>query len=204
MTDKFIIESFWQNNDYGNCVSVAVIKAAMIKHGYNSVFSAIEKRRNYFIITLRNEKLILLSKKEILKFNKKKAIDFENYSDQKRQQNCELLKEAVELCIAVMTKYIKEYDYRKEEYKEKEAIKAVLNGLNTDDAYELLGISTTKRLRLRGRIPTKLLKEKALVIYNDFHAIVASGGYYDQYGTAKALKFDLDHVQERAWLYQVT
>ena len=64
-----------------------MIKAAIIKFGYNHVFSKVEKRREYFIITLRSKQVILLSEKEIEKYNRKNGIDFEKYKDPGKKEN---------------------------------------------------------------------------------------------------------------------
>ena len=69
MTDKFIIESFWQKA--GNCASIALIKAAILKYGLKKVVR-IRKVGKQDVITLRNKRMLVFQPGEIEKINEKK------------------------------------------------------------------------------------------------------------------------------------
>lgn len=172
MNNKLVIESFWQTGY--NCATVAVIKAAIIKYGIDKVFK-LEQRNPYKIITLRNRQMILLSGTEIKAINKKNHIAFDEHCSQK-------LKSYVELCFAVMVKSLQEY-YIQEygELEKNEAGKTLLDGYNVEEASELLGLQmkTKKANDLRRRHLADLRKKKAVLFYNDYHAVVLSGGLWD-------------------------
>ena len=205
MTDKFIIESFWQKRRHGNCVAVAMIKAAIIKFRYNRVFTKVEKRREYFIITLRSKQIILLSEKEIEKYNRKNGIDFEEYKNPQKKKDCRLLEFTVRLCFAVMVKYIKEYNFLGQMTGEKAREMVRSGGLNTDNAYKLLGLNRTPIHDVDDETFPSLQKKRAVLLYTDYHVVVASSGYYDEDGDAYPLEDEIVELREEEaeWWYQI-
>ena len=182
-----------------------MIKAAIIKFGYNHVFSKVEKRREYFIITLRSKQVILLSEKEIEKYNRKNGIDFEKYKDPGKKKTCRLLESTVRLCFAVMVKYIKEYNFLGEQTGEKARKIVRSSGLNTDYAYELLGLKRTPIYDIDDENFSSLQQKRAILLYNEYHAVVASGGYYDEDGDAYPLEEEIVELrgEEAEWWYQI-
>jgi hypothetical protein len=203
VTHKFIIENFWQREKYGNCATVGIIKAAMMKYGCNKIFKRQQQRGDSIIITLRNGKTIHLSEDDIEEYNQDNGMDFEPAPLDAKQ--FKILETTVRLCFAVMVRYLMEYGFRKEFYTKKEAIKDLLhNGFDTGKVYRFLGLSRSKVRKVKEENFPSVQKKLAIIFYNWEHAVVASRGYYDNDGEAILLT---DHKFLRGknakWWYQL-
>jgi hypothetical protein len=205
MTDRFILESFWQREDYGNCTTVATIKAAIIKHGCNKVFRKIEKRGNYLLITLQSNELILLSNSEIKDYNKDNGVGFQPYRSAKEKKDMRELKNCVCLCFAVMVKYLKEYGFD-DEYYDWEARETLLHdGINADYSFELLGLKRGPVKEITKRLSKEFKRKKAMLIYHNKHTVAASGGFFDVDGDANLFEEKRPKLRDRKakWWYEI-
>jgi hypothetical protein len=188
MTDRFIMESFWQSQ--ANCASVALIKAAILRYGVNKIFK-VEKRLNQLLITLKNGQLMVLSSADINRINRDSRIIFSRYKDQKRKQGLKRLKDDVRLCFAVIVRNLHLNGYDGEEYTESSAIRTLAaEGIQTDHIHSLLGLR--RKQPAAYRLSQKHLKDfkrkKGILLYNDAHIVTVSGGFYDDYGKATEIK----------------
>ena len=187
MTDKFIIEGFWQGKD--NCICIAIIKAAIIKYGFNRVFK-IERKGSHFLITLKNNLLLTITDTEIKKLNRNSEIIFRRPRDEKKKLILRRLKRYVRLCFAVIVRNIQLNGYEGKEYTQTDAVqKLLLKGIKTDHIHTLLGLhrKTVHAHKLAHKHLLSFKRKKATLLYSDNHIVVASGGYYDNYGEAKKL-----------------
>jgi hypothetical protein len=188
MTDRFIMESFWQSQ--ANCASVALIKAAILRYGVNKIFK-VEKRLNQLLITLKNGQLMVLSSADINRINRDSRIIFSRYKDQKRKQGLKQLKDDVRLCFAVMVRNLHLNGYDGEEYTESSAIRTLAaEGIQTDHIHSLLGLSRKQpaAYRLSQKHLEDFKRKKGILLYNDAHIVTVSGGFYDDYGKATEIK----------------
>ena len=190
MKDKFIIESFWQGKD--NCVAIVIIKAAILKYGLNNVFK-VKKLKDQLIITLKNKKIIVLTASDINRINKKNKIYFSPYKDSKKKSALKTLREYVELCFAVITRYIHLYGYEGRKHTEASAIRLLTKeGLETDSIHNLLGLKrktkSAHKLALKHLVTFK--RKKAVLLYSKAHIVVVSKGYYEHYGELVKLETD--------------
>jgi len=187
MDDKFVIESFWQKAD--NCATVAIIKAAILKYGINRVFR-VRKKLNSYIITFRDKKIITLTDSDLRSMNSANDLVFSRYPDKKKKEQLHRLKSYVRLCFAAIVRNIQLNGYQGKEYTESEAINdLLLKGLDTSQLHRLLGLLRKTRSAHRFALShlKKLRKLKGVLVYSDDHIVVASSGYYEDFGTAVPL-----------------
>lgn len=187
MDDRFILESFWQKED--NCTTVALIKAAIIKYGINRVFKTARKN-NHLLVTLKDGKLLTLTNAEIRKLNKTNLLGFRRPRDAKQKNQLGQVKKYVRLCFAVIVRNIQLHGYEGKEYTRTEAIDELISkGMKTDHIHRLLGLqrktSSSHQLALKHLKSFK--RKKAILLYSDTHIVVASSGYYDNYGDAEKI-----------------
>jgi hypothetical protein len=183
--DIFIIESFWQRA--ANCVSIALIKAAIMQYGTRDIFH-IKKLAGHLLITLRDGTKLVLEQKEIRRINTFNKISFLRPRDLKTKKIIAKLKEIVWLCFAVMIRNLQLYGYAGKEYTRSAAISLLTcQGIHTDHMHRLLGL---KRRKLSVQpIPKKnaldrFRRRRAVLILSDTHIAVASTGYYEDFGKA--------------------
>src|SRR5687768_6484979 len=67
--DPKIFNAFKQGNvnEGGNCVSIALIKAAFSKYGYDSLFLSVKETGNSFQVTMRDDVTVNFTKEELKK-----------------------------------------------------------------------------------------------------------------------------------------
>jgi hypothetical protein len=188
MTSRFLIESFWQNG--ANCVSVVLIKAAILRYGMNGIFKT-ERRRNNFIITLKDERILTLNDTAIQRINRKNKIAFRRLRDKKRKADINKLKKLVSLCFAVIVRNVHIHGYNGVEHTESSAIKELTKeGVETDHMHSLLGLSRksspAKKLSIKHLISFK--RKKAVLLFSTNHIVVVSRGYYEDFGYAVKIK----------------
>ena len=197
MPGKFIIESFWQKA--ANCVSVVLIKAAILQYGLNRVFN-INKKNDHYIITLKNKHLLILSGTEIKRISKQSKLNFRQPRDKNKKKQVGKLKAYVNLCFAVIVRNLQLHGYNGKEYTESKAIEVLTKeGLETDHMHSLLGLS--RKTRAAHKLTQSHLhlfkSKKAVLLYSDRHIVVASGGYYDDFGKARKLDETIPTLEGR-------
>lgn len=169
--DTKIFNAFKQGNvnEGGNCVSIALIKAAFSKYGYNDIFKNVLKDDSNYKVTMRDDTLVVFSQSELdlvasrANFKLKDSTDFSMK-----------FKKYAEFCYAAMCKK----NQILEGYQSLDsAITDLNNGYTTKYSYKLLGL---KYKNIRPRRAKKINQLEHLVIYNTYHAVYASNGYYDE------------------------
>jgi hypothetical protein len=182
MTDRFIIESFWQSK--ANCVSIALIKAAILKYGLGKVFKQ-EKRNKQYLVTLKNGELLVLSAADIKRINKGNKIIFSRYKDKKKKKDLDTIKEYVSFCFAIMVRNLHLNGYHGKEYTESTAVKTLsTEGIETDHIHSLLGLYRNKpsAYKLAKKHLTDFKRKSGVLLYSDTHIVVVSNGYYEENG----------------------
>jgi hypothetical protein len=201
MTGPFIIESFWQKA--ANCVSIVLIKAAILRYGLNHVFKK-ERRSDQWLITLKDKSLITLSDMAIRRINKKNKIAFTYYKDKSNQAQVRKLRDYAELCFAVMVRYLQLYGYEGREFTESSAIQTLTReGINTDHVHLLLGLKrkTAAAHKLTVAQLPLLRRKKAILLYSDVHITLASDGYFEEFGKAVPISNDIPVLKARKAKY---
>ncbi|HEX6191226.1 MAG TPA: hypothetical protein VFZ42_02630 [Chitinophagaceae bacterium] len=184
MTNKFIIESFWQKAD--NCTSIVLIKAAILTYGIGKVFKVTNKS-GYRLISLKDRRMLLLTNTEIRKINKANKILFSRPHDPIKKKRVKQLRQYVELCFAVIVRNLQLHGYKGKEFTLSSAIHHLTKeGMHTDHIHQLLGLRR-KRSAAHSLSDNhlRLFKmKKAVLLYSDEHITIASRGYYEDFGTA--------------------
>jgi hypothetical protein len=191
MTDKFIIESFWQKK--ANCATVAIIKAAILKYGLNRVFT-VRKKLGTYVVILKNKKLLTLTDADINRINRKNDITFSRYRVKSKKEQLNKLRNYARFCFAVIVRNIQLYGFDGKEYTQSAAVhNLLLKGIKTDHLHDLLGLTrrTQKAHRLTERQLPALKNKKGLLLYTHEHIVVASEGYYEDYGKAIVISDDI-------------
>ena len=205
ITDKFILESFKQAKE--NCASVAVLKAAIIRHGLRNVFIVSDYRNGKMTITFRNKKTVRLSLREISEINKKNGLLFRHYRQADKKRLLAELRLYVEFCFAAMVKTMVKYGFNGDPYTIDEAIRELRKkGINSDYSWRLLGLPKPAKIHdLEPSHLSALQKKKAVVLYNDYHAVVLAAGWWDDYGSAVRLgrQVPLLNKEEAAYWYEL-
>ncbi len=177
-----------------------------MRFGVNRVFK-MEKRGGYYIITLKDAKMFLLTHKQVESITLGDNLIFSRYADVRKKKELQKLKTYVNLCFAVMVKYLEEYGFKGKKYKRNKAKSRLLNGFNTDFIYQLLGLKmkTGKVVELNERQWPQLKKRRATLFYSDVHVLVLSKGYWDNYGTATKLNDEVPELggEKAAYWYEI-
>ncbi|AJR04936.1 hypothetical protein [Siansivirga zeaxanthinifaciens] len=169
--DTKIFNAFKQGNvnEGGNCVSIALIKAAYSKYGHKDIFKNVIKNDSIFKVTMRDDSLVTFSQSE-LELIASRA----NFKLKDSTEFSIRFKEYAEFCYAAMCKK----NQILEGYQTLDsAITDLNNGYPTKYSYKLLGLKFKKIKPHRAKRINKL---KHLVVYNTYHAVYASNGYYDE------------------------
>jgi hypothetical protein len=182
MTERFLIESFWQTAS--NCVSIVLIKAAFLRYGFDNVFK-LERINDHFVITLKNGKMLTLSAVEIRRINKDNKISFRRFRDVKKKLIIDRIKEHVALCFAVIVRNVQLNGYHGTEYTETAAITELTKkGMETDHMHSLLGLKRKQKTAQKLSVSHLGLfkKKKAVLLYSKDHIVVVSKGMYEDFG----------------------
>ena len=202
MRGKYIIESFGQKDN--NCVSIVLIKAAILHYGMNRIF---KKRtlHGHWIITLKNGDIHAISQKEVNRLRRMNKIHFRRSLNEKDAANLKKIRECADLCFAVMVRSVILNGYDGKQYKESEAINLLTKeGMNTHHIHHLLGLKrkTVSAHYLTVKNLQQFRKKRAVLLYSDSHIAVVSRGFFDNYGKAVELNGKipmLEHTKARGW-----
>ena len=196
MTDKFIIESFWQKA--GNCASIALIKAAILKYGLKKVVR-IRKVGNQDVITLRNKRMLVFQPGEIEKINEKNQVQYSKPQDE-TMKTVQVIRHYVNICLAVMIRILQIDGYNGKEYNQTQAIKLLTkDGMPTNKIHMLLGLKrrTPGSQKISLKHLTLFKKKKGVLLYSDFHITVASKGFYEDFGKAVPFSKEIPILKRR-------
>jgi hypothetical protein len=191
LTPRQLLSAFRQKGF--DCVAIAIIKAAIDRYGVFGVFRKYEEDDEGLKAVLRSGEKIQLSWKQFSRFRKKISLKFKSHARLKRKQ------EPYNLSFRGM---VQRY-YVVFAYLAKEDDVDVFNGANADYAHAYLGI---KRTRIQKMKQSKLsqIQGKGLVIYNNYHAMAASKGLYDDYGSPRKLTIPAYANDHRVkWWYRI-
>lgn len=169
--DNKIFNAFKQGNvnEGGNCVSIALIKAAYSKYGYENVFKTIDENNDTFTVTMRDDSVVIFSKDELKIVSERANFKLKDSTDFSIK-----FKEFAEFCYAAMCKKVQQL----ENYQTLDsAITDLNNGYTTKYSNVLLGL---KFKRIKPKRANKIDNLEHLVIYNTYHAVYASNGFYDE------------------------
>jgi hypothetical protein len=169
MDTKDIIASFRQGNGSANCVSVAVIKAAVEVFGLTGVFKSVVRRDDEVTVTLQDG-ITLTLVQEDLDYAAQKS-NFEKGSNQP-------LYEFAQFAFAVMAKRA-----QKSHNGGAVTFEEAIDSLNDGEAYargpEWLGLEQyTQKIRRKD-----IWKYAGVVGASEKHCFLASFGWEDKYGT---------------------
>lgn len=168
--DTSIFNAYKQSNiaEGGNCVSIALIKACFSKYGFKNVFNSVEKKDTIYNVVLRNNIKLSITDNQLLLAKERAGFVLKDSTDFSIK-----FKEFSEFCFAVMCMKNK-IDKKIDTYEK--AITNLNSGYKTKLAYKLLGVNF-KKVKSKTARTNKL---KHLVVYNTYHAVYASDGYYDE------------------------
>lgn len=169
--DTKVFNAFKQGNvnEGGNCVSIALIKAAYSKYGFENVFKNIQEVNETYIVTMRDDAVVTFTKDE-LKMVSEKA----NFKLKDSTEFSIKFKEFAEFCYTAMCKKVQIL----ENYGTLDsAITDLNNGYTTKYSNVLLGLKFKK---IKPKRANRIDQLEHLVIYNTYHAVYASNGYYDE------------------------
>lgn len=183
--DTTILSSFYQN-EANNCASIALIKAAMHKFGYNKILKY-KKEKDNFVLTLRNGQKLKIDEADLstARRHAQLGISTGNFAE----------KDSVilyaHLAYASIAKYIAKHGYydceenegRHLNFKgdfEDALIFMSRTSFCTDYCYRLLGLeATTKTTNNYTGTP---FSETGIILYSWRHAVFAIGDKVDCYG----------------------
>lgn len=169
--DTKIFNAFKQGNvkEGGNCVSIALIKAAYSKYGFERLFLKTSKNDDKYIVKMRDSITVSFSQSELNEVKSRASFKLKDTTSFSKK-----FLDFANFCYAAMCKknqILKKYK------KFDEAIVDLNNGYDTKKSYSLLGLKFKKISPHRA---SKLNKLKHIIIYNKYHAAYASDGFYDE------------------------
>lgn len=184
--DTKIFNAFKQGNvnEGGNCVSIALIKAAYSKYGFDNVFKKIDGNNGTFTVTMRDDSIVTITNDDL-------RIVSERANFKLRDSTSFSLKfrEFAEFGFTAMCKKVQLL----ENYQTLDsAITDLNNGYTTKYSNVLLGLKFKK---IKPKRANKIDHLQHLVIYNTYHAVFASNGYYDECWSESGI----EKVQNLKW-----
>jgi len=184
-----IAQTFYQDAA-NNCASVALIKAAMLKYGFNNVLSVSKKDNEYKVKYRNGEKLTLTEDERLL------AIDYAKFwiNDSVNYDKKDSVIFYAYLYYACIAKYIEKNGWWDCEYENGETykfrpIKDYKRSLNfisrtsycTDNCHRLLGLSI-KTNRVQYFNSESKLSVVGVVLYSSRHAVAVFNNQLDCFG----------------------
>src|SRR5688572_12009066 len=188
MTNKFILESFWQKA--ANCASIALIKAAVLRYGLRRSFQ-VRRRNENLIITLQDRRMLVLTEKEIRAINRENKILYSPYRDPSKKRALIKLREFAETAFAIMVRSIQLEGYEGKEHTQSSAIRLLTRtGISTAQLHRLLGFSrkSVAAHKLAQKHLSLFNRKNGVLLYSDLHIVVVSKGYYEDFGKAITLE----------------
>jgi len=183
LSDTVIANAFKQGK-VNNCVSIALIKAAIGSFGLEKQFTSVIKTDSNFIFRLRNGEDIRISGQEIT------YSILNNAFIQKRMDSISVrIKQLADTCFALMCK--------KQQQLSNISFEAAVNKLNT--GYKTADVALLLGLKFKIIAATKknLSRNQHLIICNFYHTAYASGGIYDEALSRKGI----EKIKEFKWYH---
>ena len=169
--DKTIFNAFKQGNvkEGGNCVSIALIKAAYSKYGHDNIFKSVTQKGDTYSVLMRDGSNVNFNQSELELVVSRANFKLKDSSDLSVK-----FKKYAEFCFAAMCKK----NQILENYKSIDcAISDLNNGYMTKFSNKLLGLKFKK---IKPHRANKIDQLEHLIIYNTYHAVYASNGFYDE------------------------
>ncbi|MCU0431696.1 MAG: hypothetical protein MUF42_17175 [Cytophagaceae bacterium] len=170
--DTKVFNAFKQGNvkEGGNCVSIAIIKAAFSKFGYENIFKSIQEvDATKYKVTMRDNSEVSFTKNELNIISERANFRLKDSTEFSIK-----FKKFAEFCFAAMCKKVMILN----NYQTLDsAITDLNNGYTTEISNVLLGLKFKK---IKPKRATKINHLEHLVIFNSYHAVYASNGYYDE------------------------
>lgn len=162
----------------GNCASIAVIKASIGTFGIYKVFNAMtyDSKTQLTTVILRSGNTVSISSSEL-----QQAIDSANFVQKNSDVTSIKIKNYADTCFAIMCKHLQNMLHYKTFI---EAINDLNDGYTTSEIGTVLGV---KFQEIKPHRVKRISKLKNLVLYNTYHAIYASDGYYDEAWNANGI-----------------
>ncbi|WP_462254301.1 hypothetical protein [Ekhidna sp.] len=163
----------------GNCVSIALIKASYSKFGLDELFQKIDTTQTGYEVVMRDTSTVNFTFEELEMVSKMagfRQLDTTRFAIE--------FKEFAEFCFTAMGKRLVQLESERE-IDLNVAIDSLNDGYSTPDAYKLLGV---KFKRINCQKVRSLEELENLVVYNGYHAVYASRGFYDESSTNYPLR----------------
>ncbi|WP_350205377.1 hypothetical protein [Ekhidna sp.] len=154
----------------GNCVSIALIKASYSKFEFDEMFQKIDTTQTGYEVALRDSSSVSFSLDELETVKSMvgfRQVDTTDFAIK--------FKEFSEFCFAAMGKKLQQI--KDQEIDFKAAIDKLNNGYSTSNSSELLGVKFKK---INCEKVRSLIEYENLIVYNSYHAVYASRGFYDE------------------------
>ena len=205
MNTNDVITAFYQQGE-NDCTTIATIKTAIARFGIDSVFtSAFDNALGTFTITFKNGEVVSFTQDELnsLKASSGFAPNFGPTDALKKS-----IFDYAGLCFAAFVK-----NYAKQNSISVSSALADIDGtgIGANYAYHYLGFSDMDVTFLANnagtRNPQDFANTELYLLYNDFHAVIASLDKYDEYGTPTSTNdFVKNHSKiirgKRLWAYK--
>lgn len=202
-----IISAFYQNNR-NNCATIGIIKLAIAIYGFDNVFrhSEYNNHESLHIITLRNNVSVAITTEELKRYTSLSGFTLNSNADPSISSK---ILNFANLCFAVIVKY----NIQVNGFSELKCLHEInTSGINSDYAYRNLGYSDNEIEFLlpnnKGtKDPNDYLYSPAYLLYNNNHCVMATYGYYDEYGEPTPIRdFVPNHTSlfkpgKKCWAY---
>lgn len=185
MGDTILLNAFKQGK-VNNCVSIALIKAAIGTFGLSNQYKVISSTDSNIIFKLRNDDTVILPLEEI---NYSIA---SNYFIQKNSDKLSMrIKAVADTCFAIMCK--REQQLLSNSFEI--AVKRLNAGYKTSDIARLLGL---KFELINTNAINKLSKQRHIIIYNFYHTAYSTAGFYDE----ALSKSGIEKINQFKWYHK--
>jgi hypothetical protein len=190
-SDSTVLSSFYQGSA-NNCASIALIKAAMYKYGYNQIFTY-KREGNDYKVVLRDGAKLTISEDQL-----NMAVKYSNFDTTDTYKILGGFKDSVlfyaYLSYSCIAKNISENGYwscsdengksshiKKVRDYEKALIFITKTSYCTDNCYRLLGLKI-KENRIFDYDGNTILNDKGVILYSWGHAVAVYNNQLDCHG----------------------
>jgi len=186
-TDQDLASAFYQGAA-NNCASVALIKAAMVRYGYNNMFQAV-KQGDFYNITLQDGHKFSVSDDELQLAKSFSKFELTDSVNGFQRDSVVFYGYLAYACIA---KYIQLYGYWECEEQRNLHVRAKgdfrkslyfisRTSYCTDNCYKLLGLKI-KEGKIFDYTNTSSLTDKGIILYSPAHAVAVVNNMIDCHG----------------------
>jgi hypothetical protein len=182
MDHRFVIESFWQRG--ANCVCVAFIKALLLDPALKRSF-LVQRKNHITFVFLADDRVLVFTDSEIRYINRQNKIAFRRPREKELKQAITGIRSFVELCFAILVRNLQLKGLDGKEFTQSDAIRALTcEGIDIAHFHVLLGVRRSASLSLSLKKIQQLRKMSAVLLFNKKHIVIASAGWYEDFGKA--------------------